>query len=90
MLGVKSLCRVMGCRFGFHFSCNSVWRTTVLLRVTFFVWSAALRKILTINNLRKRFVIVVDWCVMGKRNGESVDLLLHCEVACAIWNVFFN
>jgi len=28
---------------------------------------------------------------MCKRNGESVDhLLLHSEVACAIWNVFFS
>jgi hypothetical protein len=28
---------------------------------------------------------------MSKRNGESVDhLLLHCEVACAIWNVFLR
>jgi hypothetical protein len=29
---------------------------------------------------------------MCKRNGKFVDHLLlhHCEVACAIWNVFFN
>jgi hypothetical protein len=40
------------------------------------------RKILTMDNLRKRHVIVVDRCCMCKRNGESVDhLLLHCEVA---------
>jgi hypothetical protein len=26
------------------------------------------RKILTIDNLRKRHVIVVDWCVMCKKN----------------------
>jgi hypothetical protein len=26
-----------------------------------------------------------------KKNGESVDhLLLHCEVACVIWNFFFK
>jgi hypothetical protein len=36
-------------------------------------------------------VIVVDWFYMYKKNGESVDnLLLHCEIACAIWNPFFN
>jgi hypothetical protein len=52
---------------------------------------AALRKILAMDNLRKRRIIVVDWCVMCKRNGDSVDhLLLHFKVACAIWNVFFN
>jgi hypothetical protein len=34
---------------------------------------------------------VIDWCGMCKRNGEFVDhLLFHCEIACAIWNVFFK
>jgi hypothetical protein len=43
------------------------------------------------DNLHKRRIIVVDRCFMCKRNGKSVDyLLLYCEVACAIWNVFFN
>jgi hypothetical protein len=32
---------------------------------------------------------VIDRCCICKRNGESVDnLLLHCEVACALQNVF--
>jgi len=33
---------------------------------------------------------VVDWCYMCKRDGESVDHLLHGEVACALWSVFFS
>jgi len=53
----------------------------VLLKVAFFVWSAALGKIPTIDNLRKRRVIVVDRSCMCKRNRESVNpLLLHCEL----------
>jgi len=48
-------------------------------------------QLLHMNNLRNRHVIVVDKCCMCKRNGESVDLfLLHCDVAYAIWIVFFN
>jgi hypothetical protein len=40
------------------------------------------------NNLRKRHVIVVDWCYMCKRHGKSVDLLLlHCEIATALFAV---
>jgi hypothetical protein len=55
------------------------------------VWSEVLSKILTIDNLQKLHVIVVDWCVICKKNGEFVDdLLLRCEVACAIWNAFFK
>jgi hypothetical protein len=35
--------------------------------------------------------MVVDWCVICSKNGESVDhLLLDCELTCAICNVFFN
>ena len=41
------------------------------------------------DNLRKRHVIVVDKCCMGKKNGKSVDyLILYCEVVCALWSVF--
>jgi hypothetical protein len=38
----------------------------VPLRVTFFAWSATLGKILTMDNLRKQYVIVVNWCCMCK------------------------
>jgi hypothetical protein len=61
------------------------------LREIFFAWSVALDKIFTIDNLRKRHVIVVDRCCMCKRNEESVDhLLLHCDVAYSIWIAFFS
>jgi hypothetical protein len=57
--------------------------------VAFFAWSAALGKILTIDNLGKQHIIVVDRCCMCKRNGESMDyLLLHCDVAYAILIAF--
>jgi hypothetical protein len=65
--------------------------TKFMLRVAFFVWSMALWKILTTDNLQKWNVIVVDWHFMCKRNRESVEnLRLHCEVDCVIWNVFFS
>jgi hypothetical protein len=67
------------------------WKTKVPLRVAYFAWSATLEKILTMDNLRKRHVIVIDRCCMCKRNRESMNhLLLHCEVACALWKVFFS
>jgi hypothetical protein len=35
---------------------------------------------------------VIDRCCMCKKNEESVDhlLLLHCEVACVLWNALFS
>ena len=57
-------------------------------RVAFFVWTATLGKILTMDNLRKKNIIVTKSCCMCKRSGESiVYLLLHCEVAVEIWNM---
>jgi hypothetical protein len=39
-----------------------------------------LGKISTLDNLRKKNVIVVDWCFMCK-SGETIEyLFLHCEV----------
>ena len=56
--------------------------------MAFFVWTAVLGKILTMGNLRKKHIIVTEWCCMCKKNGGSiVHLLLHCEVALEVWNM---
>jgi hypothetical protein len=56
----------------------------------FFVWTAALRNILTLNNLPKMNVIVVDLCCMCKKSGVSIDHLLHCEVLRELWSSLFQ
>jgi len=38
------------------------------LIVAFFCWSATLEKILIMDKLLKRCIIVVDWCCMCKMN----------------------
>lgn len=53
-------------------------------KVVFFSGLPLLGKILTMDNLRKCGLIVMDWCYMCKKNDEFVDhLLLHCEM---IWH----
>jgi hypothetical protein len=43
-------------------------------------------KILTVDNLRKRNIIIVDRCCLCKRDGETVDhLILYCDVASTLW-----
>uniref|UniRef100_A0A2N9HXJ9 Reverse transcriptase domain-containing protein n=1 Tax=Fagus sylvatica TaxID=28930 RepID=A0A2N9HXJ9_FAGSY len=70
------------------FPWKSVWKAKVPLRVAFFVWTTALGKILTTENLRKRRVIILDWCCMCKSSGESVNhLLVHCPVAWELWSM---
>ena len=70
---------------------KGIWKVKVPLRVSFFMWTVSLGKILTLDNLRKRGLIVMDWCCMCKRSGESINhLLLHCEVARTLRSVLFT
>jgi hypothetical protein len=73
------------------FQWKSVWQTQAPPMVVFFAWSAALGKILTLDNLKKQHVIVMNLCCMYKRSEETVDhLLLHCKVYFALWSAIFS
>jgi hypothetical protein len=60
---------------------RSIWKVKVPLRVSFFMWTATLGKTLTMDNLRRKGIIVVG-CSMCMHSGESINhLFLHCDVA---------
>ena len=70
---------------------KSIWKTKVPPQVSFFVWTAAMDRILTMQNLRRRHVMVIDWCDMCKVSGESTDhLFLHCPIATDLWSCMFS
>lgn len=78
---VKSYDQVLTIPTGSPFLWKSIVRVEAPSRVTFFVFKAALGKILTLDNLRKMNVVVVEWCSMCKKSGRSIyPLLIHCEV----------
>jgi len=82
---VGSFFSSLACSVGSHFPWKSVWRTQAPSLAAYFEWSATLGKILTMDNLKKRYVILMDKCYICKRNGELVDhLLLHCDMAYAV------
>ena len=88
---VSSFYKEIISKAGCPFPWKCVWRTKAPPRVAFFVWSAALGKILTIDNLRKKNMVLINRCGMCKRDEETIDhLLLHCECAQVLWNAFFN
>ena len=73
------------------FPWKSIWKQKIPSRVAFLVWTAALGKCLTIDNLRKRKICILNWCYMCNCNCESVDhLFLHCPVALELWNMVFS
>jgi hypothetical protein len=45
---------------------KSIWKVKASTRVAFFVWTATVGKILTLDNLRKRNVMVMECCYMCK------------------------
>lgn len=56
-----------------------------------FGWLASLEKILTIDNLRLRRVMIVNACPLCLSNAVSVNhLLLHCSFALKVWYCFFQ
>jgi hypothetical protein len=88
---VKTFYKALVCHEAASFPWKGIWRVKALKWVAFFGWTAALGKILTHDNLRRRRIVVVEWCVMCKKHGESVDhLLLHCDVARVVWSFFYS
>lgn len=67
---------------------RKIWKTQAPLKAAFFVCTASLGNILTIDNLRCRLMIL-DCCCMCKKNGEMVDHAPNCEVAKTMWSDFF-
>lgn len=76
------------CIIDISFPWRSIWRSKVPPKVALFMWTLALGKILTIDKLRRRRLIVIDWCYVCKCAGETMDhLLLHCPTATELWSM---
>ena len=82
---VKAFYRVLSPLGSTSFPWKSIWRSKAPPRVAFFAWTAACDKILTVDNLRRRGMVVVNRCWLCELDGELVDhLLLHCGAARAL------
>uniref|UniRef100_A0A2N9IMT1 Reverse transcriptase zinc-binding domain-containing protein n=1 Tax=Fagus sylvatica TaxID=28930 RepID=A0A2N9IMT1_FAGSY len=88
---VGSYYRALSGTYHGSFPWKMIWKSRAPPRVAFFVWTATLGRILTIDNLRRRNVMVLDWCCMCKKGAESVEhLLLHCPFAGEVWSMVFG
>jgi hypothetical protein len=71
-----------------QFPWKSKWKAKDPPWVAFFTWTVSLGRILTADNLRRRNIILMNWCCMCKVDGESV-IICFCIVlwlkVCRIW-----
>ena len=86
---IKLATQIMySCRMVLSFPWKPLWKLKVPTKVSFFIWTTAFGKILTVDNLRRRQVVLVDWCCMRKQNEMTIDhQLLHWLVAWELWNM---
>ena len=64
------------------FPWKSIRKPIALTKVAFLLWAASMGKILTVENLSKRHIILMSWCCMCQGDRETVDcLILHCPIA---------
>ena len=64
------------------FPWKSIWYVKVPKRVAFFLRTGARGGLLTIDNLVKKKLPLVNWCCFCQCEEETVDhLLIHCKYA---------
>ena len=72
------------------FPCQSIWCVKIPKRLSFFLWTTTRGGILTIDNLVKKNLSLVNWFCLCPCDKETVDyLLLHCSFAHALWSEVF-
>lgn len=63
------------------FAAKMICRTKASPRVSFFAWQASKDRILTIDNLIKRGIVLTKKCFLCKNNAESSNhLLFWCPI----------
>ncbi|GMP47561.1 hypothetical protein CsSME_00015641 [Camellia sinensis var. sinensis] len=83
---VASLYRGLMGDGGRVFPWTSVWVPAIPTKVAFLMWTVALGRNLTLDNLMRWGHILVNRCCMCCEDVETVDhLFLHCSVALTLW-----
>jgi hypothetical protein len=85
---VKSFYKVLLPNVDSLVSWKSIWRTKAPLKWAFFIWTAYVGKILTLDNLCKRHIIMIEWCCTCKKSGKTLNHLFFIVMlleSCGIW-----
>ena len=68
-----------------------IWNPIVPPKIGGFAWEATWGKVLTIDQLKRRGMTLVNRCFMCEDDEENIDhLLIHCKTAKMLWNLFLS
>jgi hypothetical protein len=87
---VKSSFYSLACSGSSRFPWSRVWRTQAPSRAAFLLWFAALGKILTLDNLKKRHVIMINKCYMCKKTGIPWIIFFFTAMWLLLCGVLFS
>ena len=66
------------------------WMKGMTPKVNIFFWILLQNKVLTLDNLKKGGIVVINRCVLCKNDGESIDhITLHCPFFVKILDSIF-
>ena len=70
------------------FPSRSIWNPIVPPKLSFFAWEASWGKVLTLDQLKRRGITLVNRCFLCEENEETIDhLLIHCSRAKMLWDL---
>ena len=88
---VESLYKALESGFLDPFLMKIIWNSCVQPKVGFFVREAMLGKALTLDQIQKRGLSLVNRCYLCQMHEESINhILLHCLKTRALWEMFFT
>ena len=74
-----------------EFPYRLVWNPVVPPKIGVFAWEASWGKVLTMDQLKRRGLTLVNRCVMCEEDEETIDhLLIHCKCAKMLWDLFLS
>ena len=70
------------------FPWRSIWNPIVPPKLGFFAWEASWGKVLTLDQLKRKGIPLVNRCSLCEENEETIDhLLIHCSRAKLLWDL---
>ena len=70
------------------FPWRSIWNPIIPPKLGFFAWEASWGKVLTLDQLKRRGIPLVNMCFLCEEEEIIDHLLIHCSRAKMLWNLF--